>query len=103
MTLYRATRNEPRVGVGNWTGDFMRGEEYESWEYVEGERCPRGMVPDYICDYLVSHGILVDARVSDGPADSPKLPVGPSRTPTVKPLVEAKGPSVSHEPRSANG
>lgn len=71
MAVYRATRNEPRVGIGNWTGDFYRGQEYESGD-------ARNQVPEYICDYLVSHGLLVDARVMEGPASTPVPPISPS-------------------------
>lgn len=68
---YRATRNEPRVGIGEWTGDFHLGVIYEA-----GDESPQ--IPEYICDYLVSHGLLVDARLAGGPAESPAPPVGPS-------------------------
>lgn len=68
---YRAVRNEPRVGVGDWTGDFRHGEIYEA-----GDEPPQ--IPEYICLYLVSHGLLVDARVSSDRASSPTPPVGPS-------------------------
>jgi hypothetical protein len=81
MTTYRATRNEPRVGVGNWTGDFYRGHLYEGVEpdgYDENGRptYPRGpdKVPEYIGIYLASHGVLVDARISEEPADTPTPP-----------------------------
>lgn len=70
MAQYRATRNEPRVGVGDFTRDFFHN------EIVEAGDGP-GQVPAYICDYLVSHGILVDARIADGPAGSP-LPASPT-------------------------
>lgn len=84
MAEYRATRNEPRVGVGEWTGDFRRGEVYTAGDEP-------GQVPEYICLYLVSHGILADARVSQQPADSPTPPVGPS-PPKVTPIkVQADG------------
>lgn len=75
---YRATRNEPRVGVGEWTGDFVHGRTY-----IAGEG--RDEVPPYICDYLVSHGLLEDIRVASGPSASPEPPVGPS-PPKVTPL-----------------
>jgi hypothetical protein len=71
MAEYRATRNEPRVGVGEFTGDFRLGQTY-----VAGDG--PGQVPEYICDYLVSHGILVDARTATGPDASPAPPVGPT-------------------------
>lgn len=69
--LYRATRNEPRVGVGDWTGDFRRHQIYEAGDKPN-------QIPPYIADYLVSHGLLVDARVSDERATSPAPPVGPT-------------------------
>jgi proline-rich tail region repeat protein len=47
-----------------------------------------GQVPEYICLYLVSHGLLVDARVSAERASSPTPPVGPS-PPKVTAIVEA--------------
>ncbi len=80
---YRATRNEPRVGVGDWTGDFRQGQYYEAGDGP-------GQVPEYICDYLVSHGLLVDSRVSTKPADAPILPSSP--TPKVTPLVPTLKP-----------
>lgn len=69
--VYRATRNEPRVGVGEWTGDFRQG-----YTYVAGDASDE--VPAYICDYLVSHGLLEDIRVASGPSASPAPPVGPT-------------------------
>ena len=87
MTTYRATRNEPRVGIGNWTGDFRRNELYESAAPNESGSYPPGTIPEYICDYLVSHGVLVDSRVSFEPADSP-TPVSPMSTvPKITKLV----------------
>jgi hypothetical protein len=87
MTVYRATRNEPRVGVGSWTGDFRRGELYEGVEAESfnenGEPVyPRkpNTVPEYIGVYLCSHGVLVDARVEERPAETP---MPPSPTPPV--------------------
>lgn len=67
---YRATRNEPRVGIGDWTGDFRRGQTYTAGDGPTD-------IPEYICLYLASHGILVDARVSTEAASSPAPPVGP--------------------------
>lgn len=81
MTVYRATRNEPRVGVGNFTMDIKRGELYEGVE-AEGfsedgkpiyPRRPNA-VPEYIGVYLASHGILVDARIEERPAETPTPP-----------------------------
>lgn len=66
---YKATRNEPRVGVGNFTRDFRQGDIIEPGDDVRA-----GQVPQYLCDYLVSHGLLVDAGVFDGPADTPVPP-----------------------------
>ena len=81
MTVYRATRNEPRVGVGNWTGDFRRGELYEGVEATDFDDAGKPIfphtansVPEYIAVYLASHGLLVDARVQDTPADTPTPP-----------------------------
>jgi hypothetical protein len=84
MTTYRGTRNENRVGVGEWTGDIRRGEEYES-----GDR--RDQIPEYICDYLVSHGILVDARTAEGPMGAPAPPSSPAppKQPIVRKLEDA--------------
>jgi hypothetical protein len=80
MAEYRATRNEPRVGVGDWTGDFRLGVTYEAGDNP-------GQVPEYICDYLVSHGLLVDSRVATGPSASPAPPVGPT-PPKVTPIKQ---------------
>jgi hypothetical protein len=78
---YRAVRNEPRVGIGNFTMDFYRDQMYE-----EGDE--RGQVPDYICDYLVSHGLLVDSRITLEPAGSPVPPTSPLPPSVVTPLSE---------------
>lgn len=71
MTQYRATRTERQVGVGNFTRSFERGEIVESGD-------ARGQVPQYICDYLESHGILVNARIVDGPLEGPRPPASPT-------------------------
>lgn len=89
MTVYRATRNELRVGVGSFTGDFRRGELYEGVPPDQDGNYPRrpGLIPEYIGVYLASHGILVDARISEEPAATPAPPSPlPPNTVSVVPL-----------------
>ena len=106
MATYRATRNENRVGIGNFTKDFVRGHRYNSGDGP-------GQVPEYICQYLVSHGILVDDRTAEGPMDTPAPPVSPNPKPKITPLetvtanagtasVEAKAPKKYGDTQGVN-
>lgn len=92
MTVYRATRNEPRVGIGNFTMDFKRGELYEGVEPDDFKEdgtpiYPRrpNSVPEYIGVYLASHGILVDARIQETAAETP-MPPSPLPPVSIVPL-----------------
>ena len=78
---YRCLRSEPRVGIANFTMDFVKGQIYN-----EGEG--RNEVPSHIAKYLCSHGILADSEVSLEPAASPD----PSPRPKQAILVEGKQP-----------
>lgn len=46
---YRATRNESRVAVGDWTMDLTK-----------GQVIPTDLVPDYVADHLMEHGLVVE-------------------------------------------
>lgn len=90
---YRATRNEPRVGVGEWTGDFFRDQVYEPSHANEEGVYPRGrnLVPDYLCDYLVSHGILENL-------DTAKVVAAPAPPVSPQPRAISVTPLTSNEP-----
>jgi hypothetical protein len=55
---YRATRDEPRVAVGDWTRDLHK-----------GEVLPTDRVPDEVADHLMGHGLLIE--VEDDAEDNP--------------------------------
>jgi hypothetical protein len=62
MMAYRATRTEPRVAVGNYTGDFAKGQIVTI--------SPRGDLYDVddVADYLVEQGLLIE--VDDDAVDN---------------------------------
>lgn len=55
---YRATRDENRVAVGEWTKDLYKGQVLADDE-----------VPDGVAEHLKGHGLLVD--VDEGSGDNP--------------------------------
>ena len=54
---YRATRTEGRVAVGNWTGDLNKGQVFS----VGDPKTTPDAIPQEVADYLVGHGVLVEA------------------------------------------
>lgn len=46
---YRAVRNEPRMGIGEWTRDLRKGEVLQSSD-----------LPQEVAEHLVAHGVLVE-------------------------------------------
>jgi hypothetical protein len=61
---YRATRTEPRVGIGSFTLDFEKGVVYPEGETKDG----RNNIPPEVADYLTQDGLLV--WVADGSTDN---------------------------------